>query len=65
MPSMGFWLRLDQELIGDLDAAGCYHSSQALNAMLTEYGITEFEERRKARRLMRCLGSGRASAMQD
>lgn len=64
-PDMRYWIRLDQELVGALDSMGCHHSPQALNEMLTEYGMTDFEERRLARQLMRCLGSGRAEAFSE
>ena len=62
---MRFWHRLDLELAGDLDQAGCYHQSRAVNGMLTEYGILAFEERRAARALLRCIAQGRAEAQVD
>lgn len=62
---MRFFLRLDSELAGALDASGCYHNPTAVNGMLDEYGILDFEERRSARWLLRCIGDGRARGMQS
>lgn len=62
---MRFWLELDEELIGDLDSAGCYHGILAVDHILDVYEITDPEDRRDARRLLRCLGTGRAESFSE
>jgi hypothetical protein len=72
------WLRIDEDLIGGTDDAGCYHRPEALAAALPEwegpirvwlahvagYGPETSRESvfRLARHLLRQLGAGRAEA---
>jgi hypothetical protein len=62
---MAFYVQMDEELVGALDENGCFHDPDAVNGMLTEYGVTDPESRRVARRLLRFLGIGRAEALFD
>ena len=59
------WVRFDEELVGALDQNGCFHNPDAVNRMLTEYGVRDTESRRIARRLIRFMGVGRAAALFD
>ena len=80
-PGMMLWLRIDEELIGGTDDAGCYHRPEALDIVLRWYeepifvwlesvaGYRPAPSRdhafRVARRLLRCLGSGRADSRSE
>jgi hypothetical protein len=62
---MLWWIRLDEELLGALDANGCFHDPVAVNEMLTAYGVEDQEGQRTAREVLRYLGIGRAEALFD
>lgn len=73
---MRLWLRLDEELLGATDDAGCYHRPEAVGTVLSWYAESvriwmerigglppetpEPELFRIARRLLRAIGTGRA-----
>lgn len=75
---MALWLRIDEDLIGGTDDAGCYHRPEALAAVLPLWeepirvwlqtvggydpAPSRDETLRIARRLLRQLGAGRADA---
>lgn len=60
---MRWWLRIDEELVGALDANGCFHEPVALNDMLTRYGVEDPDDQKTAREVLRYLGIGRAEAL--
>lgn len=62
---MRWWLTIDDELIGALDANGCFHDPVAVNAMLTAYGVDDPEGQMIARLVLRFLGMGRSEALYD
>lgn len=77
-PGMRLWLRLDEELLGATDEAGCYHRPEAVGVVLSWYeeSIRVWMETvaglppdmpvgdvfRLARKLLRAIGAGRAEA---
>lgn len=78
---MRLWLRLDEELLGATDDAGCYHRPEALDVVLGWYAesvrlwlegvagapatLHDGEVNRIARRMLRAIGSGRADARSE
>lgn len=60
---MRYWISLDEELVGALDQNGCFHHPTAVNEMLLQYGITDPEDQKTAREVLRYIGIGRAEAM--
>ena len=62
-PGMRWWIKLDEELTGALDANGCFHNPVAVNDILERYGVTDDESMKTAREVLRYLGLGRAEAL--
>ena len=59
---MRWWIQIDEELVGALDANGFFHNPIATIEILRRYGVDDEDEQRTAREVLRYFGIGRAEA---